>query len=52
MASDLIASKLDGDEPEPLEIIKCDKENLGEFLASQKNIDSRVLSALYIIEKF
>ena len=52
MASDLIASKLDGDEPEPLEVIKCDKENLGEFLASQKNIDSRVLSALYIIEKF
>lgn len=47
-ARQLIASKLVGDEPEELEIIKCPLSSINDFLANTENIDSRVYSALYV----
>ena len=47
----LEVSKLIGDEPEELEIIKCKKDNLFNFVNEQKNLDSRAISCIYLLEK-
>ena len=48
IAQELFASKLQGDEPEELEVCKCKLLEVQSFLATHSNIDSRVFSALYI----
>ena len=52
IARSLSESKLIGDEPEPLDVIRCKINNLSSFLSSEKNIDSRVLSSIYILKEF
>ena len=52
VARSLSASKLDGDEPEPLELVRCKISDLSSFLSKEKNIDSRVLSSIYILKEF
>tara|TARA_Y100001936_G_C15879689_1_gene562146 strand:- start:229 stop:756 length:528 start_codon:yes stop_codon:yes gene_type:complete len=52
LAKDLIPSKLEGDEPEELEVISCKKNNLSKFIKQQNNIDSRAISCMYLLEKF
>ena len=48
LAEDLVPSKLNGDEPEDLEVIKCKKNDINKLLFKNNNIDSRVLASLYI----
>ena len=48
LAENLVPSRLDGDEPEDLEVIKCDKNDINKLLFENNNIDSRVLASLYI----
>ena len=52
LATSLTPSKLEGDEPEDLDIVKCKTSDVTEFLSGEKNIDSRVLSSLYILNNF
>jgi len=52
VARSLSESTLDGDEPEPLEVVRCKISDLGSFLSKEKNIDSRVLSSIYIFKEF
>ncbi len=52
VAKSLSESKLDGDEPEPLQLVRCKINKLSSFLSKEKNIDSRVLSAIYILKEF
>ena len=52
IASELKPSKLEGDEPEKLEIVKCPVNSIPTFLAQQKNIDSRVFAAIFIYLNF
>lgn len=48
LAENLVPSKLLGDEPEELIIVKCREQNIASFLNQNTNIDSRALAALYI----
>ena len=48
LAENLVPSKLEGDEPEDLEVIKCKKNDINKLLFENNNIDSRVLASLYI----
>ena len=48
LAENLVPSRIDGDEPEDLEVIKCDKNDINKLLFENNNIDSRVLASLYI----
>ena len=48
LAENLVPSKLNGDEPEDLEVIKYNKNNLSNLLFESNNIDSRALASLYI----
>tara|TARA_Y100000389_G_scaffold204624_1_gene258425 strand:+ start:3011 stop:3550 length:540 start_codon:yes stop_codon:yes gene_type:complete len=48
LAENLVPSKLNGDEPEDLEVIKYNKNNLSNLLLESNNIDSRALASLYI----
>ena len=48
LAENLLPSKLDGDEPEDLEIVKCNRNNINKILLESNNIDSRALASLYI----
>ena len=41
-------SKLEGDEPEDLEVIKCKKNDINKLVFENNNIDSRVLASLYV----
>ena len=48
LAENLVPSKLEGDEPEDLEVIKCKKNDINKLVFENNNIDSRVLASLYI----
>ena len=48
LAENLVPSKLEGDEPEDLEVIKCKKNDINKLLFENNNIDSRVLASLYV----
>ena len=48
LAENLVPSKLNCDEPEDLEVIKYNKNNLSNLLLESNNIDSRALASLYI----
>jgi len=48
LATDLKLSKLDGDEPEDLEIIECKIDNIDDLFVNNKNIDSRTIACMYI----
>ena len=48
LAQNLVASKLDGDEPEDLEIVKYSKNDMDRVLLESNNIDSRALASLFI----
>ncbi len=52
IASELEPSKLRGDEPEELEIIRCPIASISAFLLKQKNIDSRVFAAIFVYLNF
>lgn len=48
LAENLIPSSLDGDEPEELEIVKCNKNDVINIIKESNNIDSRALASLFI----
>ena len=48
LATDLLPSKLDGDEPEDLEIIECKINSIDNLFLNNKNIDSRTIACMYI----
>jgi len=48
LATDLNPSKLDGDEPEDLEIIEWKIDNIDDLFLKNKNIDSRTIACMYI----
>ena len=48
LAENLVPSKLEGDEPEDLEVIKCKKNDINKLVFENNNIDSRVLASLYV----
>ncbi len=50
LAKDLIPSKLEGDEPEELEVVEYKLSEISDLLENNKNLDSRVIACLYIYE--
>ena len=50
LAKDLIPSKLEGDEPEELEVVEYKLSEINHLLEHNKNLDSRVIACLYIYE--
>ena len=51
VAKDLSASSLSGDEPEELEVIRVNREDVHSFLHKHDIVDSRVYAAISFIEK-
>lgn len=52
VATDLSESKLQGDEPDDLQILQVKYTELADFLKQYELVDSRVFSALYIFENY
>lgn len=52
VAQDLYPSQLEGDEPEPLEIIHYPLEKIDELLADPNFGESRNLSALFLLKEY
>ncbi|WP_150539247.1 ADP compounds hydrolase NudE [Actinobacillus vicugnae] len=52
VAQDLYPSKLEGDEPEPLEIVRIPLANIDELLADPNFAESRNLSALFMLKVY
>ncbi|MFA9500613.1 ADP compounds hydrolase NudE [Mannheimia sp. E30BD] len=52
VAKELYPSKLEGDEPEPLEIVRYPLDNIDELLADQSFAESRNLSALFMLRDY
>ncbi len=50
LAKDLVPSKLEGDEPEELEVVEYKLPEISHLLENNKNLDSRVIACLYIYE--
>ena len=50
LAKDLVPSKLEGDEPEELEVVEYKLSEISHLLENNKNLDSRVIACLYIYE--
>lgn len=51
IAFDLYPESLEGDEPEPLEVIKWSWDNLDELLAREDFTEARSVSALYMAKE-
>ena len=49
LAEDLYEQRLDGDEPEPMEIVECDINQLDQLLAHPELTEARSIAALYIV---
>lgn len=52
VATDLYPSKLEGDEPEPLEIVRYPLDKMDELLADPAFAESRNLSALFLLRDY
>ncbi len=52
IAQDLCPSKLAGDEPEPLEIVRIPLADIDELLADPNFAESRNLSALFMLRDY
>ena len=52
IAEDLYPSKLEGDEPEPLEIVRIPLAKIDELLADPNFAESRNLSALFMLRDY
>ncbi len=52
IAQDLTESRLEGDEPEPLEVIKWPLDNIGELLAKDDFCEARSVAALLMLERW
>ncbi len=52
LARDLVPSRLEGDEPEQLEIIEYPFANFEELIAEGKLTESRMIAALFLAKKF
>lgn len=52
VAEDLYPSQLEGDEPEPLEIVRYPLDKIDELLADSTFAESRNLSALFMLREF
>jgi len=50
LAKGLVPSKLEGDEPEELEVVDYKLSEINHLLDHNKNLDSRVIACLYIYE--
>ena len=50
LAKGLVPSKLEGDEPEELEVVDYKLSEINHLLEHNKNLDSRVIACLYIYE--
>ena len=49
LAEQLYPNALDGDEPEPLEIVECDLNRLDEFLQHPALTEARSIACLYMV---
>ena len=52
LAEDLYPSELEGDEPEPLELVKWPLANLGELTAKDECNEGRAVAALYMARDY
>lgn len=52
VAQDLFPSKLEGDEPEPLEIVRYPLDKIDELLADSTFAEARNLSALFMLREY
>ena len=52
LATGLSPSKLEGDEPEPLEIVTCSINKINEMIFSQQISEARSIAGLYIIRDY
>lgn len=52
IAQDLTESRLEGDEPEPLEVVKWSFDNIEELLAREDFCEARSVSALLLLERW
>lgn len=52
VATDLYPSKLEGDEPEPLEVVRYPLDKIDELLADPAFAESRNLSALFLLRDY
>ncbi|MCW8955757.1 MAG: ADP compounds hydrolase NudE [Gammaproteobacteria bacterium] len=49
LAEQLYPNELEGDEPEPLEIVECDLNNLDDILQQASLTEARSIACLYIV---
>lgn len=52
LAYELTPSKLEGDEPEPLEVVPCSLNNIDTLIASGKINEVRSIAGLFIIKNY
>lgn len=52
LAYDLTPSSLEGDEPEPLEVVPCDLNNIEDYIISGKIHEVRSIASIYIIKNY
>lgn len=52
LAQDLYPSKLEGDEPEPLEIVRYPLDKIDQLLADPDFAEARNLSALFMLREY
>jgi ADP-ribose diphosphatase len=52
IATDLTASKLIGDEPEPLEVVPYNINEIDDLILSGKIIEARSIASLFIVKKY
>lgn len=52
LAEDLYPSQLEGDEPEPLELVKWRLDNLSELVSRQDCSEGRAIAAMYIARDY
>lgn len=52
LAKSLTESRLEGDEPEPLEVIKWSFDNIDELLAQEDFCEARSVAALLLLERW
>ena len=53
LAEDLSVSKLDGDEPEELEVVQCDLSSINNLIYNKKNnVESRAIACVYLFQNY
>jgi len=51
MARDLYEKKLEGDEPEPLDVVPMDLSKLSEWIDNEEITEARTIAALYLVKE-